>query len=140
LYILVKNQKRWCALQEDLDPNKKPKRKIPISAYIFVAILIILAGVYSYYMSLPDDLMANKEVASIDCVNLCIKEQSKGTILSEGPCLSDEIVEGWACDVVHNPRVKLIDNKEQNQCQSCITGEVKHFVEVNQECKFVRAV
>jgi hypothetical protein len=90
-------------------------------------------------MSLPDKYVNNKEIAIIDCVKLCAREQSQGKIFAEGPCLSEEIAKGWVCDVVHNPRVKLIDNKEQNQCQNYINKIATHFVEVDQECKFVRA-
>jgi len=126
-------------LEEDLNLNKKPKRKVSTSTYVVVAILIILAGAYSYYMSLPDEFAKNKDVAIPLCVDLCIKEQSKGTIFADGPCISEEITPGWVCDVVHIPRVSLIDNKEQNQCQSYVNKKAKHFVEVNTECGFVRA-
>ena len=125
-------------MEENLNLNK-PKRKVSTSTYVVVAILIILAGAYSYYMSLPDEFAKNKDVAIPLCVDLCIKEQSKGTIFADGPCLSEEIAKGWVCDVVHNPRVKLIDNKEQNQCQSYVNKVAKHFVEVNTECSVVRA-
>ena len=126
-------------MEEDVNVQKKPKRKIPTSAYVIVAILIILAGAYSYYMSLPDKYANDGSIATPKCVDLCVNEQSKGRILSEGPCLADEIVPGWACDVVHIPRVGLIDNKEQNQCQSYVNKKVRHFVEVDTECKFVIA-
>lgn len=126
-------------LEEDLNLKKKSKRKVPLYAYVFVAILIILAGAYSYYMSLPDKYVNNKEIATIECVKLCSKELGQGKILSEGPCLSEEIAEGWVCDIVRNPRVKLIDNKEQNQCQNYINKVAKHFVEVDPECRFIRA-
>jgi len=123
-----------------LDKEFKKKGKIPVSVYFIVIILIVLAGILSYILYLPDEFARNKDLATSRCVELCLKSLGESIDLSgEGPCLSNEIATGWVCDVVHNPRVSLIDDKTQNQCNSYIDGEIIHFVEVDPECKVVRA-
>lgn len=115
----------------------KKKGKIPFSVYIIVVILIILAGILSYIIYLPDEFARNKDIATARCVELCFKSLGESIDLSgEGPCLSNEIATGWICDVVHDPRLGLIDDKVQNQCSSYRQGV--HFVEVSPECKVVR--
>jgi len=117
----------------------KLKGKIPLSIYIIVGVLIILAGVLSYIITLPDEFARNKDLASSRCVDLCLQKVSASIDLAgEGPCLSEEIATGWVCDVVHDPRVSLIDDQEQNQCQNYDVGKTKHFVEVSPLCKVVR--
>ena len=120
--------------------NRFRKSKISLYVYIVVGVLIILAGVGSYFISLPDKYANNIDIAKERCTEQCIKAQGLGRDLSEGPCLSNEIVEGWVCDVVHSPRVSLIDDKAQNQCSAYSEHKATHFVEVSPLCKIVRAV
>lgn len=85
--------------------------------------------------------IAENQVPSLDPVSLCIeeckKELSNGRDLGNGPCLSNEIMLDWVCDVTHNPR-EDIDNIEENQCSSFREGKAKHFVEVDTNCKFIK--
>ncbi len=78
------------------------------------------------------------EIASDKCVQLCEAETQKGTDLGNGPCLSNEVVEGWVCDVAHSPRA-AVDNIAGNQC-SAFGKTASHFVEVDEGCKIIRAV
>ncbi|MBU4300144.1 hypothetical protein L6303_06415 [archaeon] len=70
------------------------------------------------------------------CTDLCL---NKSRFLLTGPCLSEEIVPGWTCDVAHNPRQE-IDNLPENQCAAFRNRSVRHFVEVDENCKLIRAV
>ncbi|MEM5798270.1 MAG: hypothetical protein QXP39_01885 [Candidatus Aenigmatarchaeota archaeon] len=72
------------------------------------------------------------------CIQLCQAVKQNGTDLSAGPCLSNAIIPGWVCDVAHSPRA-YIDNIPENQCPA-YGMTAKHFVEVDPECNFIRAV
>lgn len=80
-----------------------------------------------------------KSIVEDECINLCSEELNKGTSLENGPCLSNNIAEGWVCDVVHSPR-QDVDNLEENQCSAFKAGQADHFVEVTPDCKFIRKV
>ncbi len=115
------------------------KAKIPFSVYILVFLLILVAGILNFTLNKPSPYIDNKEQAIIECIKLCNLEVIKGTILTDGPCLSQEIVKGWACDTVNQPKIDLIDNNPKNQCQSYIQKEVKHIVYVSPKCSLVSA-
>lgn len=76
------------------------------------------------------------ELASDKCVQLCEAEVAKGTDLGNGPCLSNEAVEGWVCDVAHSPRA-AVDNISSNQC-SAFGKTASYFVEVDEDCKVIK--
>lgn len=76
--------------------------------------------------------------ATLACVSECQKALAEERDLSQGPCLSNEIIDNWVCDVAHAPR-QQIDNDPINQCPAY--GETtRHFVEVDPDCNFIRAV
>lgn len=76
---------------------------------------------------------------SAQCVTLCEKAIQERMDLARGPCLSDDepFPEDWACDVAHRPRWPL-DNDPKNQCEEYRDGKVSHFVEVDENCNFIR--
>ncbi len=76
--------------------------------------------------------------ATLSCVSLCREMLNNGENLSRGPCLSNEIIDNWVCDVAHSPRT-VEDNNPENQC-SAYGKTAKHFVEVDPECNFIRAI
>jgi len=63
--------------------------------------------------------------------------KAQGEDLANGPCLSDNLTTGWVADLVHNPRLD-VDNQPENQCPSFVNGTAKHFVELDLEGNFVR--
>ncbi len=67
------------------------------------------------------------------------EEKRLGTDLSDGPCLSEEIIPNWCVDVAHTPR-QPVDDLPENQCSSYRSGHVRHFVELDTDGKVVRAV
>jgi hypothetical protein len=78
------------------------------------------------------------DIAASACISACRSALSSGQDLSSGPCLSNEIAAGWVCDVAHNPR-QDIDNQRQNQC-SAFPGSASHFIEVDPDCNLIRTV
>lgn len=69
---------------------------------------------------------------------LCQAELAKGTDLSAGPCLSNELAHDWVCDVAHSPR-QDIDNLPENQCSAYREGRAHHFVEVDENCELIKS-
>ena len=115
--------------------KKIRKGKINLILIFTIIFILILAYIINTYIIPEDTTINNKELAIKECKELCIIENSKKPISEDGPCLSNEIVEGWACDIVHDPRLSYIDNKKENQC----LGDFKHFVELTRNCELVRA-
>lgn len=61
-----------------------------------------------------------------------------GEDLSNGPCLSNEVVPGWVADIAHNPRQE-VDDLPANQCSAYRDGTAHHFVELDPEGDLIRA-
>ena len=98
--------------------------------------LIFLAGCA---VSVDQEAMNVQEAMEAKAINLCIKLcEEYGNDLSDGPCLDGDIVNNWACDVAHNPRVD-IDDLLENQCEKFTNGISEHFVEVNENCELIVA-
>ena len=57
--------------------------------------------------------------------------------LRKGPCISNNVIPNWACDVVHQPRTED-DNLSENQCRSIADGMVDNLIEINPNCEFIR--
>lgn len=85
-------------------------------------------------------LQADGELAKINCIELCQAKWLEGADLSNGPCLGNPIagLENWVCDVAHQPR-QAVDNKPTNQCSAFRTGQTKHFVEVDEDCNWIKS-
>ena len=97
---------------------------------------MIAIGFAYYFLSQTKKLDPIEE-----CIKLC--SSVKGKInLTNGPCLSDDNpewkVKDWVCDVAHWPR-QAVDNLPENQCKDFREGKAHHFVEVDENCNFIRA-
>jgi len=104
----------------------------------FSILLILFSGCTQQIQNQQNNQSQDlSEKAKQDCINLCQSEKIKGTDLSNGPCLSDAIVEDWVCDVAHNPR-EAADNNPENQCPAFGQGQAHHFVEVDSDCNFIK--
>ena len=110
-------------------------------AIIGIAVIIAaLVGMIVYYHG--KNQSPSKDYIIERCIELCRDAKMKGVDLSNGPCLSDNNpdwqTDDWVCDVAHWPR-QAIDNNPENQCQEFRSGNAHHFVEVNENCEFIRA-
>ena len=81
----------------------------------------------------------NREEAVRRAKELFQQKKAEGMDFSNGPCLSEEIIQDWCADVAHNPR-QPVDNLPENQCQSYREGKVHHFVELDPEGNLIRAM
>jgi len=98
--------------------------------FLFLIVVIILSGCVQTVQT------TDKDRAITACVDLC---KSSKENLSNGPCLSNEIIPNWVCDVAHSPR-QAVDNLAENQCSAYREGLAKHFVEVDTNCNLITAV
>lgn len=86
--------------------------------------------------------VATKKIAELNFAKARAKEfynslLAQGEDLTNGPCLTDNLTSGWVADLVHNPRLD-VDNQPENQCPSYVNGTAKHFVELDLQGNFVR--
>jgi hypothetical protein len=66
-----------------------------------------------------------------------LQKKDLGIDLSDGPCLTNDLLPDWVVDVVHNPR-QNIDNFPENQCAAFTEGRAKHFVEMDADGNIIR--
>jgi hypothetical protein len=66
-----------------------------------------------------------------------LRALSLGTDMTNGPCLSNDLMPDWVVDIVHSPR-EVIDDLPHNQCQRYIDGFSKHIVELDLSGNVVR--
>ncbi|MEM5871409.1 MAG: hypothetical protein QW051_00890 [Candidatus Aenigmatarchaeota archaeon] len=103
--------------------------------FLIIGILAVAGCIQREIKTTPKEELAREK-----CIELCLKANRD---LSNGPCLSDDNIEwnieDWVCDVAHSPR-ESVDNQPENQCKAYREGKAHHFVEVNPECKFIKAI
>ena len=71
------------------------------------------------------------------CIAKCQEALKNNQDISDGPCLSNQIIEDWVCDVAHFPRIEK-DKFPQNQCEAFRAGVAHHFVEVDTQCNIIK--
>ena len=110
--------------------------------FLFFSILIVT--LLTAYLTLvfnhsPMDYVpkAESEVAINQAKHLYKQKRETGEDLSNGPCLSNDLMPDWVVDIVHNPRT-TDDDLPENQCPSLAEGRAKHFVELDLDGNLVR--
>lgn len=78
-----------------------------------------------------------KDTAVAQARKVFQEKKKDGVDLTEGPCLTNDLLKNWVLDIVHNPRTKT-DDLAQNQCQAFLEGRATHFVEMDLEGNIVR--
>ena len=76
--------------------------------------------------------------AASRCQQRCLDLQPTSMDFTKGPCLDNNITDDWVCDVAHDPR-QPVDDDPANQCPAFGTT-AHHFVEVNENCRLIRAM
>lgn len=110
---------------------------------LFVSLAVILATTILVYIlnygsitykpgSWPE---ADRAVSQAD--HFYQLKKAEGENMSDGPCLSNDLIPGWVADIVHNPRQE-VDNRRENQCPAYLEGRAKHFVELDLDGKLVK--
>ena len=108
-------------------------------AFVAVAILLIfvLSGCVAEKAEDVKQTVDNAELASKKCIELCQQKNLAGENLSVGPCISNQIIDDWVCDIAHSPR-QDIDNQPENQCETYGNGTANHFVELDENCEIIK--
>lgn len=120
-----------------LNFNKNMKQKI----LLFISVLFILGAgckkdvekttdVLTGLESVQLEKKANQDLAVAKAKDLFKQKAGAEVDMSDGPCLSNEIIVDWVVDVAHNPR-QPIDDKPENQCSAFREGKAHHFVELD---------
>lgn len=73
---------------------------------------------------------AIKDLAEARAKELFNQKVNEGLDFSNGPCLSEEIIDDWSVDIAHSPR-QTVDDEAANQCQNFRNGKTHHFVELD---------
>lgn len=58
--------------------------------------------------------------------------------LSNGPCLSNDLIPDWVADIAHNPR-QSVDDDPANQCPAYRAGTAHHYVELDPAGNLIKA-
>jgi len=98
--------------------------------------LIFVSGCVDSNPSTTNKVYSKSE-AQEACQTLCIGSKGGGVDLSDGPCLSNQVVKDWVCDIAHNPR-EPVDNIPENQCESFLKQEAHHFIELDENCNLLQ--
>ncbi len=82
---------------------------------------------------------ADKDLAVAKAKELWRAKFLEGEDLSDGPCISNEVIPDWVADIAHEPR-ETVDELPQNQCSAYRDGTAKHFVELDPDGNLIRAL
>lgn len=115
--------------------DKKFKLFILIFICIFVtAFLVVKINKKPVYKKGSSGVYDKAIAAAIFLYGTRAKE---GLNMSEGPCLTNDLMPGWVVDIVHVPREE-IDNLPGNQCQAYLEGRARNFIELDTNGNLVR--
>ncbi|MCY4436111.1 MAG: hypothetical protein OXE05_02100 [Chloroflexi bacterium] len=99
--------------------------------FLFIFVLVRLA-------SSGADVVEERERAIGLAQDIYAQKRADGVDFSKGPCLSEELMNGWAADIVHSPR-QPVDDLPENQCQSYRAGKAFRLVELDPDGNVIRA-
>lgn len=102
-----------------------------VLVFLFIFVLVRLA-------STGTDLVAERERAIALAQELYAVKKEQGVDFSKGPCLSENLMDGWVADIVHSPRL-AVDDLPENQCQNYRSGKAFRLVELDPEGNVIRA-
>lgn len=77
------------------------------------------------------------DIAVAQAQSIFSQKKKLGLDFSDGPCLTNDLMQGWVADIVHTPREK-VDNLSENRCPAYIEGRAQHFVELDLSGEVVR--
>lgn len=80
----------------------------------------------------------SRDIAIAQAIDVYKIRKAQGDNFSDGPCLSNNLIEDWVLDIAHNPR-QDVDNEPANQCEAYRNGQAHHFVELDLEGNLIRA-
>jgi len=120
------------------------KKRFPQREFLFILTLLVILitasvvwqgnkkdGEYKPGVSMENDRAVNTAL-------MVYESQKKRKVdISNGPCLSNDLLDDWVADLVHEPRIPE-DDLIENQCSALLNGTSTHFVELDLEGTVVR--
>lgn len=79
------------------------------------------------------DISSDSDEATRKCQELCKKHLQLDFDISKGPCLAEEIIPDWVCDV----SLSSVDDEDE-MCQNLRNKKANHFIEVDTECNLLK--
>ena len=106
---------------------------------ILILIAAVAAVIYLYFRgSVFTPLSTEQNEMAISLAKeRYAQAKARGTNLSDGPCIAEDLMPDWVADIAHNPRHNL-DNLPENQCGNFRIGKAHHFVELDPEGNVIR--
>lgn len=111
------------------------KRFLLASAVLFLSACSPRPQQYGVH---PTPLNNEEAQAVIKAKELWQEKKYAKADLSNGPCLSNQIIPDWVADIAHQPRLP-VDDDPANQCSAFVKGQAHHFVELDPNGNFLRA-
>lgn len=106
--------------------------------YRFVIVLSALAFTLGGCAEDGTGAQDERERAIAGAMKVYREKKTAGVDFTDGPCISQEAIPGWAVDVAHDPR-QPVDDIPANQCASFREGRTRHFVELDPDGNLIRA-
>lgn len=106
---------------------------------VFLATVLLLTAC-SFSSGPKPTPVNNDETRAVKAAKeLYEKEKENIANLEKGPCLAQEIIPDWSADIAHQPR-QAVDDDPANQCQAFREGKTHHFLELDPDGNFLRAL
>ena len=99
--------------------------------FLFIVVLVRLA-------SSGTDLEEERQQAIALAQEIYARQKADGVDFSKGPCLSENLMDGWVADIAHAPR-QPVDDLPENQCQAYRAGRAFRLVELDPDGNVIRA-
>lgn len=144
LNLLLTSKKKRGVFEVEFLYTKIMKKRLQQREFLFIlTLLVIVITAFFVWESNKKDGEYKPGISAINdrAVNtaLMVYESQKKIKkdISDGPCLSNDLMDDWVADLVHEPRI-LEDDLIENQCAAFIDGTATHFVEVDLKGNIVR--
>jgi hypothetical protein len=124
----------------DLDPRKNGIMVVSITTgviVLFIAIMAIMSLVSKDRVTEVNPTDDYEKFLITKAKTIYNEMYDAGVSMVNGPCLSNNLDTGWVLDIVHDPRT-AVDNLIENQCESFISGQATHFIELDTEGNLIK--
>lgn len=108
--------------------------------WLFLVSIVVIAATTLWFnrnVGYRKGVSAEFDKAVANAKSLYRKRALEGMDMSNGPCLTNDLMPGWVVDIVHSPR-QPADDLPENQCPAYLEGRASHFVELDTSGNLVR--
>ena len=101
-----------------------------------ISLILVVVGFFGLVISGCAPNKADQDRAITLAQEVYDQKNAGGMDFSNGPCLSDDLMDDWVADIVHDPRT-VVDDLPESQCPS-YGKTASHFVELDLNGEVVR--